>query len=57
MSSSSVGLRLNENINLLRNNMLGYIFETSQRRGKNTEKVNYVNVDPVSLTFGLGALG
>ena len=40
---------------ILRNNMLGDIADTSQRRGKNTERVTSINVDLVSLTFGLGA--
>ena len=54
----SVGWRLNERVNLLGNNMLEDIAaDTSQRRGKNTEIVTSVNVEPVSLTFGLGASG
>ena len=46
----SVGWRLNEAINLLRNDIPRYIEDTSLRRGKNTERVTSVNVDPVSLT-------
>ena len=34
--------------------MIGNIADTSQRRGKNTEIFTTVNMDPVSLAFGLG---
>ena len=57
MLFSSVGWRLNETVNLLGNNMLGDIADTSQKRGKNPERVTSVNVDPVSLIVGLGASG
>ena len=55
ISFSSVGWILNNIVNLLGNNMLGDIADTSQRRLMNTERVTSVNVDPVSFTFGLGA--
>ena len=49
MLFSLVGWRLNETVNLLRNNIPGDIEDTSIRRGKNTERVTSVNVDPVGL--------
>ena len=57
MSFSSVDWRLNETINLLVSNMLGDIADTSQRIGENTERVTAINMDSVSLTFGLDASG
>ena len=57
MSFSSVGWRLNETIYLVRKNIFGAIVNTSQRRGENTERATSVNMDPVSLTFGLGDSG
>ena len=39
------------------NNILGDIEDTSRMRGNNTERVTSVTVDPVSLTWGLGASG
>ena len=50
MLFSSVGWRLNETVNLSRNNITGDIEDTSLRTGKNTERVTSRNVDPVSLT-------
>ena len=50
MPFSSVVWRLNEDVNLTQNNIPGDILDTSLRRGKNTERVTSVNVNPVSLT-------
>ena len=44
-------------LQLVRNDILVNIVNTNQRRGKNTERVISVNVDPVILTIGLGVSG
>ena len=49
MPFSLVVWRLNEAVNMLRNNATGDIEDTILRREKNTERVISVNVDPVSL--------